>query len=1184
MAHRTTRRNGLYTETGGGSAVANVQKSKGVSIVTKFKGLQDNKNDVVAVQDSLADVDNLYIDDNDLLSSRPPVKLFTPEHTLQGVSATSIRMWNIEGYIFRLLKNWSSENITYYLICDNKIPVTGEDIAGDKYIERNAAATLPVDQEVKVSFAPIKDKIFVWIGLNSTIYFYYFDVSTYRFINEREILETDIDAGHIYTPIINFIENGVYTKQESYNLLNPLAYRNRYKYGLTSNIDFSSLQPGWNRLYYANNNDEFIEQVNTRHNLSNPTQYPNDDFSSVIVYPRGNINSLTYYDIVEIVNSYGEKMPVILCWYKDDQILKYSVDGRNYAEINLPSDVTPIDTKPFILSKDGSMIVCFATDGIYIMNIFDTTASNYMEFEKHSYLENARSTGNVVITFDPSQHSMNNAVVIGYFYTENIYAYILLVDNEKWLCVSHMRATQRVDGVSLTTENFTVEDKICMCPRYLDYMTFNDDDYITPGPLVMYTHSSGIAIHKIAYKNNNDIDDILGFTYGVIDSYDVIDNSTTPPTTHSRQIFDVIDTGTYYRDYVDISMSETPNYYTDEDNNLQADIEIVAVYKASYSRIHFRKGRINRNNIYTQLKRVYKEYSSSSGRPSFAGMRISLTKASMILRWGTTYIQHYYKWDDLPNGTTGTGSTPIAAPSMPSSVPDYKLPVELDAILVPFSNTDDLWAIKDGRLWTTMLFSDTVIYIDNYMSYGASGPINGSVVMPTHFTALQEYYFSFDAVITIADDTLIGKKNVLAVTQTKYNKYGEFQLYLPSDYAQFCINEITNLCPISTQYVGVFLEDSIWYAGTEYLNDRVVYKELVKSKIPFGCKKGTDVFVTSDGQSIIFPTYRGVALLGPQDFVATTDPIIKYISDNIQNMYLRFYSETMQAIYQTGDVDDGINIVYGNTAKTISFGISFTTYKYWIFMYKKYCREVLLYDMRDSTWWTWTMPYPVIDMVSVNRLYVLLNTPSCVQLLPNLPDANKGSFEEYDYEHDTPVLYPGQSIGDLFVVADKEADLGYALKNFPHVDPSVDDFSYEDEIIPYTLNGEVKVVKDDSLDGSHVELDLPQSRIDWFLISQKLYLGALNNYKSITGINIVAKGLYEYGTKLTVRVFRNVEHPEDSIDMDIFVKDLRTFVQRLNLMHAIFFQYKLSNTDEDKQRQAHIASLCVKYETKEAVR
>lgn len=1124
MAHRTTKRAGMYTETGRGSAVANVQKSKGISIVTKYKGLQDNKNDVVAVQDSLADVNNLYIDDNDLLSSRPPVKLYTPVHNeFASDKCHSIRMWNIEGYIFRLMRRISSRVDKYYLVCDNKIPDSTVTDGSKTYFDGNMTIignNRKAEAEEIVSFAPIEDKIFICMGANWA----YFNTKNYRFYE----FYASVDYTYLYVPIRYDIVNGVYKEFEALNYLTT-AYRNRYHYSMSSSVDFGQLDK-WVRVYTAAD-EKYLYQLDT-------INYPNKDISSVLVYPLAFVDTPDYYDVVE-----REDGPVIMCWYESTHTIKISLDGKVYFTLNnFPTGNmigSYVGGHPY-LSKDGNTVVVCMVEGIYFANLFNLEASNYRTFEKHLYLENAMQEDGTLYN-DGDGVTLNGVDgFIAYFYSETVYAYFFwtltgLVDVFAGICISHMRDTQKIDFIDMSYLDFPINgttDKICMCPRYLDYIYSSDSNDFTPGPIIMYTSTSGISIDCIAYKVHHDsVDDIIGFE-----------------VTSLGSVFDAVDTAN--RDYIDICMSAQPNYYTDSYNNKQADIELTAAYRASgqSNYLILAKGYVNRSNAYTRLKRARSALQSSAGTPYWISVSTSLSRVFWSIKWGDNSVtQHYYHWDDLPYS-----APPIVPETISSYVPDYIVPVNLPAKIVTYGGKENLWALKDNAWWTTELFADTVLYLDTYIgAISNDGPVASVTKMFTHFAALQEYYFSFG--------------NTLAVTSTRRNDNNEFLLYLPADDTQECISEITNLCNISTQYVGVFLEDSIWYAGMEYLNNTLVHKKLMKSKIPFGCKKGTDILVASDGQSIIFPTYRGIALLGPQDFVATTDPVINYISDNIQNFYLRFYSEVMFTPY-VGQMT-GSSIIYSVVFER-EFAISFVTYKYWMFMYKRYSREALLYDMRDNTWWTWTMPYPVVDMAFTDRLYVLLHT------------AEKGASYK-DFVNSTA---REQRLCDLFVVADKEADLGYALENFPRIDPSVDDFEYEDELIPNTLNGDVRVVKDDTDDGTHIELPLPQSRIDWFLISQKLYLGALNNYKTITGINIVAKGLYEYGTKLAMKAFRNIDHPEESIDMNVFIKDLRTFVQRLNLMHTIFFQYKLSNTDDDKQRQAHIASLCVKYETKEGVR
>ena len=121
-------------------------------------------------------------------------------------------------------------------------------------------------------------------------------------------------------------------------------------------------------------------------------------------------------------------------------------------------------------------------------------------------------------------------------------------------------------------------------------------------------------------------------------------------------------------------------------------------------------------------------------------------------------------------------------------------------------------------------------------------------------------------------------------------------LYLPERNEQRFANKITNLHPLGENVMGVFTDSEIWYIQTVALNDgSVAYTKPIKSKIPVGCRDGDSVITALDGQAIIFPTERGLTVMAPQDFIATTENTLTYLSDMIQEKYYKFYNTPIES-------------------------------------------------------------------------------------------------------------------------------------------------------------------------------------------------------------------------------------------------------------------------------------------------
>jgi hypothetical protein len=325
------------------------------------------------------------------------------------------------------------------------------------------------------------------------------------------------------------------------------------------------------------------------------------------------------------------------------------------------------------------------------------------------------------------------------------------------------------------------------------------------------------------------------------------------------------------------------------------------------------------------------------------------------------------------------------------------------------------------------------------------------------------------------------------------------------------------------------------------LNDgTVAYTKPIKSKIPVGLRQGDEVITALDGQALIFPTPLGLVGLAPQDFVATTEKTLTYLTDAIQGAYQKFYNDSV------------MNAVLSTPCKP---SIRLNTYKYWIIMHKYLDREVLAFDTRNGTWWKWTTPYPIRSIMTNSRLYIL----------------SQMDFSPIDdYTTSTPAKKPSL-LGMSFVWADQE----------------VNGTDYYDDTVPGILNGVSEEVYENAFAGNRRILHYASPIINWYFTSQRLHFDQINNYKAIKGINLNIKGDEIMTARMSTKVFRNLYHPERSDVVQIKINDLRTFVKRFNLMHVIDFQYKIENdadTDMMHQQQFKLNSLSIKYEIKERVR
>lgn len=513
-------------------------------------------------------------------------------------------------------------------------------------------------------------------------------------------------------------------------------------------------------------------------------------------------------------------------------------------------------------------------------------------------------------------------------------------------------------------------------------------------------------------------------------------------------------------------------------------------------------------------------------------------------------------WRDIPKPFVATGDNTHrvwqAGDMLPTGAVAYWGYLRIKRVIEPlFIDSTGVWLLIDGQLWTSQPTEGNIVEVDEYVDCDyVDGNMTPRVnyLVPTHMAILNESFFSF-----VKDG-----KNLLEVTVSRRDEDKLFSeegndllLYLPEINEQIIANKITALHNLSDTAMGLFTEDAVYYVmSVERDTGGVVYTKPIKSKIPVGLRDGDKVMTALDGQAIIFPLQRGLATLSPEDFVATTERSISYLSDPIQDLYADFYTNKTESLTVSNK-----RTFYDNRLATVS-------YKYWICLWKEFDKRIYLLDTRTGTWWKWTTPYPIRQIYVNDRLHIIQN------IVFN-PYTELGWLTP-------PAKAP--HLGIDCIVTDNETEYDYVNdKDFPYL--GKDKIVYEDDIIDGALNGDITYTAD-----NFQQLYYAEPQIAWHVVSQKLVF-APNYYKKIRQIIMSAKGTQPISTKLSTKVFRDLVHPEQSTTMEIKINDLRTFVKYVNFMHVVYFQYRLENDKNVKtDNQLRLNMLGIKYEVKENIR
>lgn len=122
-----------------------------------------------------------------------------------------------------------------------------------------------------------------------------------------------------------------------------------------------------------------------------------------------------------------------------------------------------------------------------------------------------------------------------------------------------------------------------------------------------------------------------------------------------------------------------------------------------------------------------------------------------------------------------------------------------------------------------------------------------------------------------------------------------------------------------------------------------------------------------------------------------------------------------------------------------------------------------------------------------------------------------------------------------------------------------------DNLLYCIANGSIYEFSNSTIDYFDL-INTDKMKIDWYVESQKLYLGANNNYKHISNITLFS--VQEGGNndklslELNVKNYRKNVNNGKSEDFDYKIDVIRTYVKRVNYAKVCEFQYKLSSNSQ----------------------
>lgn len=230
---------------------------------------------------------------------------------------------------------------------------------------------------------------------------------------------------------------------------------------------------------------------------------------------------------------------------------------------------------------------------------------------------------------------------------------------------------------------------------------------------------------------------------------------------------------------------------------------------------------------------------------------------------------------------------------------------------------------ENGLSGITYLSSLTYNYTSDghkeYVNKLFSTDLSKIVIKYTTKNSENEYNYILPEHISETNELCISSGNKL---YQSFRRPG--QIYFPETEVHELPGEITELTKLSSYTVGVFLEEQVYDFSYDSQNE---WYTLLKLKLNLGCRKGNDVLEFYDGQTVVVPTLKGLSALNYKDFVQSTDQVFTYLSEAIMSTYVRYNANNQ---------------------------IKLAQYKDWIILYKENYSDILVYDLRSQSWWTWT--------------------------------------------------------------------------------------------------------------------------------------------------------------------------------------------------------------------------------------
>ena len=926
-----------------------------------WKGLNNDKNFLTVDQETFSECKNVYMDSEGLLRSRPSMKIKTVEVTLNGENVILSDILYCERFA----------NVTVYKV---KKPYTHALIFSP---DNSSAMQVSCSNDVKL--LNVEGKIFVF----SEQSLHYYDIDTNTYHNADEF---------IYVPVTKTYKEGFWNDLEPVNEFTTSCIHRYLFDNIADEVNFNILV-GKHVSVTINDDVYYIDFVKDNEIifLEDKKVLTEDNFIKIanVNFPlistcEGKQFLLSYHLSEGFTNS-------------NDYAIYYTADGLVFKEL---PEVKGVIAYPKITS-DGHYAYCLKSDDLYMCSLVDTE-SNYFDtwtpVLKTYYSDFYNKDVNILDSIPWNRvdsiaevHSIDNFVI--YFSRDTTLG---VLDRGVLACddgeCSYKFISKHSKYSSFTVSNPIINNNIDIDDnsKYFDDVTlsFSDSESLSKNLLKIY-----FSDPYITKSSQTDITDNF---YFILHATIVVAIQRT--------------TGQIVRKYYSQIEQRFNVYYNDYTNRFDADsvtldlkglsctialnVSVLTNYSLLYN---FTIPTLKFNGLF-DFEYDGDEYSISNTYQYVPNIQYGITSynSSYLVDVGIVYkldvtnsTNHcLYKNSDnnlsLMNGLRITDDF-IKHTKTSSSTPTlYTYHVESlsrtsTELLPKLSNKYDVKCIirRDGSVVTNeylyvnsksnipllfeimpLSFEDSFYAYTNNTLY--SNDISRQISIDEVITGTNNYFVP--ELIAEIGSFYLSKDKTLYISS--YPADGKFKWYLPKISTEEFDSEITNLHPISSSEMAVFLRNSIYYIkrSEEFTKTGINVYLYYKSKIQVGSLKGSDVITSFDGQYVIFPSTRGLVALTYQELTASTEQVLNFLSDSIHKTFSE-YTDSAIKLYK---------------------------YDYWIACYKEGSKSLLVFDIRNNSWWPIELCDAIKDIVTIDDKPVILGT--------NLYYLDSSENDYYDFD------------------------------------------------------------------------------------------------------------------------------------------------------------------------------------------